>query len=212
MRFRVCVLVLVYCCRSASAATLHVDTFDATTQGWAGGSAPTRIAGGGPGGAGDPFLRISSVGNNLAVFNIDSPWIGNLTAVGATRVDVDLMSPSTSPSLSMRLVLFGPSSTDDRWTSATASFIPNDGVWRPYSFALSDLVSVQGTGTFAEVMANTLRVMLRHDTGDPSADGTPVIGSLGIDNIELAGVPEPASGALVATAAACWALARRRAG
>lgn len=195
-------------CTTGHAATLHIDTFDTTTQGWAGGSSPTRVSGGGPGGASDPFLRINSVGNNLATFNLGSPWVGDLAAIAANQVNVDLMAPTTSAPLSIRLVLFGPTSTDDRWTSALAESIPNDGVWRSYTFALSDLVKVQGVGAYAELMANTLRVMLRHDIEGPSTEGSPVIGSLGIDNIELAAVPEPAGmaivGALLAAGTPLW--------
>ncbi len=52
--------------------------------------------------------------------------------------------------------------------------------------------------------------MLRHDPGAPSEDGTPVIGSLGIANVELAGVPEPSTAALIGAALGAWALLRSR--
>jgi hypothetical protein len=176
----------------ALAATLHVDAFDAGLQGWGGGAAPTHVASGGAGDGGG-FLMIT-VGNHLAVYNGDSRWIGNLTSADAGLVRVDLMAPATSQPLEMRLVMFGPNTPSDRWTSAIAQTVPNDGIWRNYTFGLaaSDLVApIAPSGTHAEMMANTLRVMLRHDPGDPDFGGTYVEGALGIDNVELAAAPPP---------------------
>jgi hypothetical protein len=186
------VTTLALCCTPALAAELHVDTFDATVQGWAGGAVPTHVATGGAGDGGG-FLMIS-VGSNLATHNSEARWIGDLASVGAALVRVDLMAPTTSEPLAMRLVLFGPNSTSDRWTSTIAQTVPNDGVWRNYIFGLSasELVApVAPSGTHAELMTNTLRVMLRHDPDDPDFGGTFVDGSLGIDNIELAAAPAP---------------------
>lgn len=208
-----CALVCVGNACSGIAATLHVDTFDTGTQGWSGGAFPTLQPGGGPAGEADFFLQLRSVGNNLAAYNIDPRWIGDLTAIGATKVTADLMGIPSRPPLSIRLVLFGPESTDDRWTSAAAHTIPNDGVWRPYIFPLDELVNVQGIGTLAEVLSGTLQVMLRHDPEEPSADGTAVIGTLGIDNLALVGVPEPACAVqcVILLALALGSLRRRNA-
>ncbi|MCC6492147.1 MAG: hypothetical protein IT424_03905 [Pirellulales bacterium] len=186
----------------ALAATLHVDDFQTglATLGWAGGAAPTRIADGGPGGAGDAYLRISAgAGGHLATYNEAAAWVGDWGASGATAVTVDLMSPATSAPLAIRLVLFGPTSTFDRWTSVSAQSVPSDGVWRSYSFAIGpgDITRVIGGGTYEQLRASTLRVMLRHNPGSPSATGPPVAspgGMLNIDNITLAGSAEPLVG------------------
>ncbi len=90
----------------------------------------------------DPFLLLTSIGNNLAAFNLQPAWIGNLTAIGATRVNVDLMSPASSAPLAMRLVLFGPGSVDDRWTSVVSQAVPNDGVWRTIHLVWAKAISL----------------------------------------------------------------------
>jgi hypothetical protein len=167
--FGVATITMACLCSAALGATLHVDTFDSGTAAWAGGSAPTHQPTGGVGGGG--FLEISSSGGNLATFNDAAVWTGDLAGAGAARVAVHLRSPATSAPLAIRLVLFGPSSTNDRWVSATARQVPNDGVWRHYTFELGagDLLRVQGGGTHAQLMASTLRVMFRHDpAGSPS--------------------------------------------
>jgi hypothetical protein len=200
---RLCVaaaLILAGCCSSAAAATLHADTFDADTLGWGGGGSPQFAPTGGAGDGGG-FLRVPA-GSNLATHNSAAQWIGDFAAIGADRIRVDLMAPAASKPLQIRVVLFGPSSTSERWTSALAHTVPNDGVWRHYTFPLgpSDIVPTQEYDppiTYAEVMASTLRVMLRHDPGDPSHSGEFDVGpmdELGIDNVELATAPPPQVG------------------
>lgn len=177
---------------------LHVDDFqDGTLQGWTGASepAPTVIATGGPGGDGDRFLSfaatgVSGPGSRLAIYNTASDWIGSYGDMAVTAVEVDMMNPATtSAALAMRLVLFGPQSTNNRWTSQTAVSVPNDGVWRRVSFPISagDLTRVQGSSSFDAMLDDVVRVMLRHDAQTPSAGGTTVVGLLGIDNVSLAG-------------------------
>jgi hypothetical protein len=173
------------------AATLHIDTFDSSVQGWEGGASPAFVPTGGAGDGGG-FLRLTA-GSNLATHNDNSSWIGNLAAIGADRINVDLMAPLDSDSLEIRVVLFGPSTTQDRWTSAVSQTVPNDGVWRNFTFPLGagHLVAPQPAGTYEQVMASVLRVMLRHDPGTPSHGGEFVNGKLGIDNLELAASPPP---------------------
>jgi len=186
---RLFVAALCACSPPALGATLHVDDFESSTStlGWSGGGVPTHIATGGPAGAGDAFIRVPN-SSNLATFNSEPAWTGNLAAIGAAQVNVDLMSPATSQPLQIRFVLFGPGSTNIRWTSTLAQAVPNDGVWRSYVFSLAegDLTRVLGLSTYAAMMADVFRVMFRHDPGSPSSEGEPVTGTLNLDNIELA--------------------------
>jgi hypothetical protein len=121
-------------------------------------------------------------------------------------LSADLMTPADSQSLSLRLVLFGAGSTNNRWTSREAVIVPNDGVWRNYVFPITapDLTSVRGASTYDAMMQDVVRLMLRHDTGTPSAGGSSVTGVLGFDNVQLVGLPEPSCVALTATG--CLAL------
>lgn len=179
-------------CGAAGAAVLHVDGFDAAgTSGWSGGAfggqSVSRQVGGGPNGAGDPFLQLQTSSSNLAVHNTLSSWIGSYTAIGAARVSVDLMNTAGSDPLAMRVVLFGPTSTGNRWTSSTPHLIPADGVWRNYEFSVSQdaLSLVLGSVSYPAMMADVRQIMLRHDPGTPSSGGTDVSATLGVDNIRL---------------------------
>ncbi len=196
------VFALAVTCRVAAAATLHIDDFNVLdpafpTLGWEGGSSPTRIASGGVDGS--AYLQISTTFNtHLAAKNTNARWQGDYVAIGAKRLEADLMAPASSPSLEMRLALFGPDSTD-LWTSASSQVVPNDGVWRHYVFSAAegDIVSDGAASSYTDLMADVFRVMLRYDE---MADGPNPVGSannapsgstLGIDNIELAASPAP---------------------
>ena len=187
------------------------DFEDGTTQGWGGGAAPTNIADGGPGGLGDNFLQVGN-GGNWATHNTGPDFSGVIGA-GVTSIEVDMMRPpdgvpQVHQVVHMRLVLLGPG-TGDRWTSSASTIIPEDGVWRTYRFSTleSDLIQVQGASSYAAMAGNVDRVMFRHDpTG--SAQGTPLRGLVGLDNIRV--IPEPASGLLGLIAGALMLGRRRR--
>jgi len=187
----------IFCLESyvANAATYQLDDFQSgTLEGWSGALSLTLENNGGPDGTGDAFLHVTSTGgigpgSHLAAYNGDSNWIGDLDALGAAFVEVDLMCPEDSVPLEMRLVLFGPvadpENLNNRWTSSTAAAVPNDGIWRTYSFSLAevDLTRVGISATYDAMIADVLRVMLRHDAISPSFGGTPVAAELGVDNL-----------------------------
>ncbi|MEM8955842.1 MAG: hypothetical protein AAGD22_16930 [Verrucomicrobiota bacterium] len=168
------------------------DFQDGTTQGWAGGSnSPINIADGGPLGSGDSFLQIQP-NTFFASFNL---LISGAVDPGVTGFTVDLMAPQNNvDTLELRLVIFGPgSSTGTRYTSATPTVIPNDGIWRNYSFSLlePDLALPGGGDSYANVIADVNRIMFRHDPGAPDSGGTFANAVLGVDN--LTAVPEPSA-------------------
>jgi hypothetical protein len=171
------------------AATLHVDTFDSATQGWIGGGTPVHVATGGAG-DGTGYISVPS-SSNLATYNTESRWIGNYSSIGAGRIVVDLRVPEGMPELAMRVVLFGPDNTQQRYTSTLAQTVPADGIWRQYAFSLAsaDLVPTQVNTPFvshSQIMGNILQFMLRHDPGTPSHGGTSISSELHVDNVELA--------------------------
>lgn len=194
----------------ACGATLHTDDFSAEglsnwNGGDFGGQVLSRQSSGGPAGAGDGYLQTFNESANLAVYNSSSDWFGNYASISADRLIVDLRNEPGSQPVEMRAVLFGPTSTSNRWTSSQSQTVPADGVWRTYTFSLSeaDLSLVQGVTTYAEMISDVRRIMLRHDTGAPSAGGEQITATLGIDNIRLASsavVPEPSTLGLAALA------------
>jgi hypothetical protein len=175
----VCALAAAGCC-TATAATLHVDTFDSDTQGWIGGQTGTAHVATGGAGDGMGYLSMPSA-PNVAAYNFDARWSGNYTSIGAGQIVVDLRVPEDMTELAIRVVLFGPDNTQQRWTSTVAQTVPADGVWRQYTFSLAsaDLVLTQVFNpplTHSQVMGNVLQLMLRHDPGAPSHGGESVSG------------------------------------
>ncbi len=183
---------LLFQAGAAGAATLHRDDFTpAGTSGWSGGGAGgqtvQRVATGGPAGADDAYLQYQSPGANLAIHNALPIWTGDYDAISAARISVDARNSTGSGPVALRLVLFGPTSTGNRWTSAQPTIIPADDVWRSYTFSLAqpDLTLVLGSATYDDLLSGVVQVMLRHDPGDPSSGGEAVIATLGLDNIHL---------------------------
>jgi len=170
------------------------DFQDGSEQGWTNQRKTELITvqSGGQNGPDDRFLVVeatggSGVGSKLAVYNDNDSLTGDFSA--ATSLNLDMMNPTASPELEMRLVFFGPNNTTSRWTSDLALTVPNDGEWRNYSFPIDEeaIVPVRGNANFQEMLGGVIRTMLRHDSGSPSAGGTVVTASLAIDNIILRG-------------------------
>jgi hypothetical protein len=171
------------------AATLHIDNFDADLQGWSGGfTTPDYITTGGPGDGDNPFAHINNNGH-VATHNTSPAWTGDYAAIGATHVDVDVMSPAGFAPLQLRLVLFATDAV--RWTSAEAQTIPADGVWRHYTFSLAQNAMIHVLGNvadqYAEALRSVTRVMLRHDALGSPGGSTSNGGTFNIDNVELVG-------------------------
>jgi len=214
MRFTL-VLAMLAVAMSARAQVVlgQVDTFqNGTLQGWTGGANPINIPTDGPAGAGDRYLGINSIGGNgpgsrLATFN-DTQWSGNFLAAGVSGVEVDFRNEGSTP-LELRVVLFLLASPGARYTSTNAFLLAPGSGWQHASFVLDagNMVLVDGTATYAQTMSNVSRMMFRHNAGAPSAEGTPVVGRLGIDNVRA--VPEPAT--LAGLVAGILALSRSRA-
>lgn len=169
---------------------------DGTTQGWVTGPiapAPSNIATGGPAGAGDRYLQITSDGNHLAVFN-PNQWAGDYQTAGVMDIGVDFRNPNPNTLANiadMRIVLFGPSGS--RWSSTNFLTVAPDSLWHHYTFSLrqSDLTQVVVGDTYAGTITAVDRLMFRHDNGvTPNQGGTFYNGSLGIDNVTA--LPEPA--------------------
>jgi len=179
----------------ASGVTLgqRDDFQDGTTQGWGGGANPTNQPSGGPNGAGDRFLQITSTGgagsgSRLATFN-NIQWAGNYVAAGVDGIRVHLRNQSSS-TLQMRIVIFSANGT--RFTSRVPATLPPDNTWREVTFSLreADVVNVFGPESYADVITNVERIMIRHDADPPSEGGDPIQAQLGIDNVTAIALTE----------------------
>jgi hypothetical protein len=197
----------------------HVDTFqDGSLAGWTGGSNPTNYANGGPGGAGDRYLRISASSGLLGTFN-KIQWAGNYTAAAVSQLGFDLNNFGPNP-VAIRLMLFTPGCDGGAglctaWTSTNATPLVASSGWVTATFSLAepDLTRVLGSDSYATSLANVERLLIRHDDGAPSPPGTFAIVSaaLGIDNATA--LPEPSVvSELVAGAGLLAAVRGRRRG
>jgi hypothetical protein len=188
----------------------QVDDFQGVdVQGWSGGAAPTNIPNGGPNGAGDRYLRISSSNSNLGTNNT-AQWTGNYSGAGVVRLNFHLNNLGANP-LALRISLFGPGGT---FTTTDEVVLPTGLGWASVEFALdpSEFTQTSGFGTFAQTLANVSTLLIRHDPDPISQSGqsNPVTGVLGIDNVtalpEPGGLPALAAG----IAALAWLAGRRR--
>jgi len=208
----ICVLSFLSSSIARAVQVATIDDFqDGTFMGWS-GAATSNISTGGPAGANDHYLLLSSGSfgtvPNLATSNTDARWTGSYTASGVTGVGVDLKILGGS-SLTMRAVLFGGSSGATQITSINSIPLAADGLWHHLTFDLQpgSLSAVAGTDSVANVLASVNRIMFRHQSGAASAGGTSVSAQVGMDNV--AAVPEPAMAASLALASLLLAPRRR---
>lgn len=183
---------------SASVVFGQVDTFDDGVMDWNnsfGQQTAAWIAGGGPGGAADPYLQIrssgasSGPGSRLGAWN-DAQWTGDFLNQGITSVQVDIAG-FEGTATELRLLFI--SNSGSTFTSTVSQSITSDGVWRTYSFDITaaGMTRVAGFLGYEESFNDIFRMHIRHQPGDPaSSGGAPAYpGRIGVDNIRAVPVP-----------------------
>lgn len=218
MKRAICVWMVVLLCGAVQHARADVvmgqlnDFEDGTEQGWVGGALRTNRPDGGPAGAGDNFLELTSF-NRLAMFNVDAAWTGDYEAAGVTAIRAAMRTTHSGP-LSMRLVLFGAGSTNNRWTTTDPAILPNDGQWHDLLFPVTESglsnISLIAGAAYHDVITAVDRILFRHQEGPPAQGGTPIDATVDIDDIRA--VPEPASLVLLALGALMGRRRCRRSG
>ncbi len=180
------------------------DTFQDGLDNWQGGVGGFAVAPtGGPAGAGDQYLQLSSGASPLPPrmtgFN-DSQWLGNFTAAGVTAVAMDLLNSGTT-SLSMRVAIREGtgSSTTPGYASTTPFILPPDGLWHHTVFNLNaaSLTGFNSPQPLTVDLANVkdFRIL---DSAAPSGIGDMVTAQVGVDNVTA--VPEPSALVLIVIA------------
>lgn len=206
------------------------DTFeDGTTQGWGAAimpgvvhpAPPVNVPAGGPGGADDAFLRLTSIGgtgagiepgSRLSTLNVGNQWTGDYLAAGITHIELDAINLG-STDLLLRILISDPLMGPPANIAVSAVGIPlaPGGSWTHLAFPLfgpGGLIANLGSVSAALMNATELRV---YHSETPALPPTPVAAQLGVDNITASVVPEPASLLLVATGMlALIAIGRRR--
>lgn len=214
------------------------DTFeDGTTENWTVSlvpgmpfhpAPPANVSTGGPAGAGDAFLLLTSVGGSggtgpqpgsrMTAVNFMNQWAGDYLSSGITHIAMDVRSLGVS-TLFLRLMFEDPSLTAPPANVAFSSapiVLPAGGPWTRITFPLYGPDGlVPGSGTVSQALANTtaLRIYHSEDPGfpNPMFPVDPVVGQLGIDNITaVSTVPEPGTGLLFGVGAMGILFYRRR--
>jgi hypothetical protein len=184
-----------------------VQDFTSGVGGFGGGSAVTRPLSGGVGGASDPYLQVANVAvANLGAFSNDANLIGNLTADGVGGYSFYLQDVGANDDHEIHV---GVGTAFSNFWLNTQGFVPPDGAWQQFSVDISDQsqwVQTHGTGTFAEALAASNRLLFRHDLAPFLQTPDSASGEFGLDRIEVLAAP-PSVPAASATGRAMLALA-----
>ena len=191
-------VLLVFVCSAGAVVVGQIDDFqDGTTSNWTNGEIigtppVTNIPNGGPAGAGDRYVQLTSDGSGsggkLTAFNRDQ-WLGDYPGAGVTAIEVDLLNQS-SVTLSIRMAFKnGPGSNGVPGYLTQAMVLPVGSGWQHFTISLlpANLIPVGGPASWNTFFIGEVRFINESGTGNLS--GNPVVGQLGIDNIRA--VPEP---------------------
>jgi hypothetical protein len=212
MRFAAATIVLGVFLFAGSARAIvlgQVDNFeDNTLQNWANGGAPgvppvLNINTGGPAGANDNFMQISSdgagIGKFLTVFN-RSQWLGDYIGTGVTAIEMDLRNLG-SVSLTIRLAFKdAPGNGTPGYLSSQSFTLAVGSGWQHVVFLINpaSMIAIGGPTAFNAFFAGGFQEMrIIDEVGTSNLNGDIITGQLGIDNIHA--VPEPGA-ALLAVA------------
>jgi hypothetical protein len=172
------------------------DFEDGTTAGWVHGSPnpdePRVVEDGGPDGAGDAYVEVSSngldfAGSKLIMFNDAEQWTGSYLGDSGTdpvvSLEMDLINLGQEP-LRMWFSFDG-----ELATAETESFelAPGSG-WQQASFSLLP-ENMTSDGDILQVLENVLRVWFFHNDDFPIHPAPPLVAVLGMDNLTAVGMP-----------------------
>ena len=210
-------LALVLGAPSAKAIVFgQLDDFEnGTTMGWANGvpGYVVNVGNGGPGGAGDNFLQLTSdgvgQGGRLTTFNLQQ-WLGNYIGQGVTVIELDLRNQGTTQ-LSIRLAFKSANTADAPGYLSQAIILAPGSGWQHFSISLTaaNMIRVGNAAAHATFFSTGVAdTRIINATGTANLNGDFITGQLGIDNIRA--VPEPATVALLAGGLLVFGLQRRR--
>ena len=201
----------------------QVDDFqDGTTLNWASSAfgapnanPPANVSTGGPGGAGDRYLLLNSIGgmgpgSRLTAFNFFGQWSGDYINAGIEQISADVRNFGSND-LNLRLLIASVDGGGAIQSSAItdAIFLPTATDWTNVSFSVNpgDLFGLAGTIDDALSNAAILRIF---DNDAASFPGAQQVASLSIDNIAALTTPVPLPPAVLLFISACAPLIWRK--
>jgi PEP-CTERM motif len=210
------------------AATLgQIDTFqDNTTDHWfSGGIAfgkvppfPPTVTPGGKGGPSDLFMLLTAIGGDngqapgipgsrLSVLNA-TQWTGNFLTSGIGGIGMDLINLGQT-TLDVRLQFEDPMGAPpmDVAVSTNPFVLAAGSGWQHAVFSLNPAAFTAPAGSVTAALNQTKVLRIIHST--VADEATPVVGKLGIDNIQAVALPEPSTLMLIGGGLALLAWKRR---
>ncbi|MCK6456757.1 MAG: PEP-CTERM sorting domain-containing protein [Phycisphaerae bacterium] len=165
------------------------------------------VPNGGVGGAADGYLSITrEFAGFLGVASFDSNFLGDLPADGITGFSFWMNDIGADDPLEIHI---GVGSAAANFWQSVQSFSPPNNDWGYFEVDLTDLsdwVQIQGAGTFADAIAASNRLLIRHDLAPYVWPPDALAGDFAIDRVRA--IPEPATG-LLALLAGGWVVRRR---
>jgi hypothetical protein len=179
--------------------------------------APQVVPNGGPLGAGDQYLQITSLGgagagSRMVAIN-SSQWAGDYLSSGISGIAMDLRNFGNSD-LTIRLLLEDPvlGPPADVAVTTFGFALPAGGGWTRAFFAIAPSSMTALSGDVNTLLGNT--TFLRIIDSPTPANAVPIVGVLGVDNISAVPdesvVPEPAT-LLPVFGVLVWLVVARRA-
>jgi len=175
------------------------DFNSGTTEGWGGGSEVYEpLPSGGVGGSDDGYLR---VGNEtfpgfLGVRSLEPEYTGNLLADGVTGFSFWLRDVGPNDNTEIHV---GVGTALINFWIYTIGFQPPDDGWTEYTVDITssaNWVRIHGSGTFANALQNSDRLLFRHDVAPFGPNPPAIQADFGIDRIKV--LPEPGGLGLLA--------------
>lgn len=161
------------------------------TANWGGGSERyTAVSTGGVGGGLDGFLEVANdTGTgNLGGSNSQVEFTGDLISDGVTKFSFWLKDIGDDDDLEIHVGV--GEAFANVWFSQDG-FLPSESDWEKFSVDIIDSskwTQTKGSGTFADAISNSNRLVFRHDLSPLESRPDLISGEFGIDRIRV--VPE----------------------
>lgn len=150
------------------------------------GAAVTVQSSGGAGGVGDGYLEVSrTTAGNLGTASASVDLTGDLVTDGVVGYSFWLNDVGTDEALEIHVGI-GQAFTNF-WISADG-FSPPENGWAQFTVDLTDSsqwIQTIGTGTFEDALANTDRLLFRHDLAPIIHPPDQIAGDFGLDRITV---------------------------